>query len=76
MSIIYQAINKNDQSMQDKADKAWINDEVEEGFNVNRSLVEDYDAHYAVDDEILIIKRIITATAITCLFIAIYLAIK
>ena len=75
MSIIYEAMNKNDTSMQDKADKSWIYDDTD-GFNMNRNLVEDYESHYSVEDSRLIKRRIITALGLTVLLVAIYAAIK
>lgn len=75
MSIIYQAMNKHDKSMQDKADKSWVHND-DEGFNINRNLIEDYEAHYALEDSRLIKKRMITAFGLTILLIAIYAAVQ
>ena len=75
MSIIYEAINKNDKSMQDRADKSWIREDGE-GSNMNRALVEDYEAHYAEQDNRLIKSRIITALGLTIILTALYAAFK
>jgi len=71
MSIIYQAMNKRDH-----ADKSWIN-EVEPGFNVNRALTEDYEAHYAEDESRKQIKKkLIAALGLTILLVVIYVVSK